>query len=236
MPKSDNFVAVDWRSEKDKCYFFFKDTNTYTRFDNGDDQVPPGYPKPISYSSWGDFHQHAKNLRFGFATSRLITANRVELDPDILWLFYYVGETPAFCEYDQDVDSIRGFHTVAGSMWAPLLPYFDRIVAGTWWKAPRKWNSSHTFRFLLNDGNGLDLDWNTRKVKLRAINDDTWPGLEPYKHRIITAVQMNADFGDSDYFIFLTGSQYLKYNIDENKLAVGPRSFNDKNWPGLFRN
>ncbi len=69
MPKPNNFVAVDWRSGKDKCYFFFKDTHTYTQFDNNDDQVPPGYPKPISSSAWGDFHQHAKNLRFGFATS-----------------------------------------------------------------------------------------------------------------------------------------------------------------------
>ncbi|CAI8917000.1 T9SS C-terminal target domain-containing protein [Pseudomonas sp. IT-P253] len=234
MPEAENFIAVDWRSGKDKCYFFFKDSNTYSRYDNNDDLVPEDYPKPINSSSWGDFHQHAKNLRFGFATSRHITANRVELDPDILWLFYYEGDTPMFCEYDQDVDSIRGLHTVAGSIWAPLLPYFDRIVAGTWWKKPHKFNLSNKYRFLLNDGNGLDLNWNTREVTLHTINDDSWPGLKPYKYRITTAVQMNADFGDSYYFIFLTGKQYLKYNIDKNELAVGPRACNNKNWPGLF--
>ena len=30
MPEAENFIAVDWRSGKDKCYFFFKDSNTYS--------------------------------------------------------------------------------------------------------------------------------------------------------------------------------------------------------------
>lgn len=234
MPEANNFVAVDWRSGKDRCYFFFKDTTTYTRFNNADDRVPPGYPKPIG-SHWGDFNKHVQNLRFGFATTRLITADKVEFDADILWLFYYDGDTPMFCEYDQDADGIRGYHTVAGSRWSMLLPYFDRIIAGTWWKAPRKFSNSHTLRFLLNDGNYLDLNGNTGEIKLSPINSQTWPGLEPFKHRIISAVQMNADFGDSFYYIFLSANQYLKYNIDQNRLEVGPWPFNDDYWPGLFR-
>jgi hypothetical protein len=235
MPNAENFIAVDWRRGGDKCHFFFKDKNEYYRFDNRADRVSDGYPKPVTDEHWGGLHQHVKNLRFGFATDRMTTQEGSVKGVDILWLFYYDDETPMFCEYDQRTDSVRGTHTVAGSIWAALLPYFDRIVAGTWWERPSQNNENSKFRFLLNDGNGLDFNWNTQEARLYSINETTWPGLEPFKHRIITAVQMYSETGDSYYYVFLTDHQYLKFNIDGNRLTDGARSvYGGKRWPGLF--
>ena len=54
MPTAlENVVAVDWRSGKDQIYFFFKDTNTYSRFDIANDKVADGYPKPVNENTWG---------------------------------------------------------------------------------------------------------------------------------------------------------------------------------------
>ena len=235
MPNAENFIAVDWRSGGDKCYFFFKDRHEYYRFDNDANHLSPDYPKPVSQEHWGELHQHLKNFRFGFATDKITTMTSGETNAAVLWLFYYDGTTPMFCEYDQSVDRARGVHTVAGSIWASLLPYFDRIIAGTWWERPDRSSGRSRFRFLLNDGNALDLNWHTRKINLHPIDEDTWPGLAPYKDRMITAVQMYSDTGDSLYYIFLTNQEYLKYNISNNRLMVGAISvYGAKRWPGLF--
>ncbi|WP_306156678.1 hypothetical protein [Pseudomonas sp. C2B4] len=137
MPALKNFVAIDWRSGKDKIYFFFKDINQYSRFDLANHTVEAEYPRKINAGTWHDFHLHAKDLRFGFTTtaheSKIEGSASVrELDLDVSWLFYYVGDTPTVCRYDQDQDKVVSVHSVKDSKWHQLLPYFDRIVAGTW--------------------------------------------------------------------------------------------------------
>ncbi|MHC8410334.1 hypothetical protein ACYZTR_09225 [Pseudomonas sp. Hz4] len=234
MKPMENFVAVDWRSDRDKCYFFFKDTKKYSRFDNSYNEVDYGYPKYYTRENWGVLHQHLSKLRFGFHTSNIITENKIELDADILWLFYYDGETPMFCEYDQDADSNRGMRTIKGSQWAPLLPYFNRIVAGTWWEGTGLFKKNKTmFRFILDNGEGLDFDWKTQQIATHPIDETSWPGLTPYTDRIITAVKIHATFGDSYYYIFLTNNEYLKYNIQQNHLTSAPFKVNNETWPNL---
>ena len=39
MPTLEQCIAVDWRAGKDRIYFFFKDTDTYARFNIGDQEV-----------------------------------------------------------------------------------------------------------------------------------------------------------------------------------------------------
>jgi hypothetical protein len=234
MPTLENFVAVDWRAGPDRCYFFFKDINKYSRFDIGSNQVPDGYPEDIKASNWDNFHPHANNLRFGFSTTGFKpTSPDIDgVDSDILWLFYYDDDRPMVCRYDQDTDKVASMDRIEDSPWHQLLPYFNRIVAGTWWQLPGR---VRLFRFLMNDGNSITLDLIRKKLTLEAITDKSWPGLQPYKNRIITAVQNDRTFADSYYYIFLTHNEYIRYNIQENRALSGPITVNDVSWPGLLR-
>lgn len=237
MPTLENFVAVDWRAGKDRIYFFFKDINKYSRFDLSDNKVAEGYPEDIKASNWGDFHSHAKNLRFGFTTtghsSTISGPARIgELDLDILWLFYYEGDTPMVCRYDQDQDKVSSVQHVQDSKWHQLLPYFDRIVAGIWWQTLHHHRS---FRFLMNDGNFLSLDFQKKEFTHEAITNSSWPGLQHYRNRIITGAQNDRTFADSYYYIFLTNNEYIRYNIQENRALSGPITVDDVSWPGLLR-
>jgi hypothetical protein len=258
MPKLTNVVAVDWRAGKDKFYFFYKNTNTYSRFDIDDNKVADGYPWTVK-GRWATFDEHVENLRFGFSTTALTLDRPMDRsDLDILWLFYYEHETPMVCAYNQDTDKVMDARPVEATKWKRLLPYFDRIITGTWWQV----NRSSLFRFILNDGNSLYLDWGetpqnskvdyasdkyddnlfkpvatpTQTTRLEPITETTWPGLAPYKDRIITGVQKDRTLADNYYYIFLTDYQYLIYNIPENALVSGPHSVNDESWPGLLRN
>jgi hypothetical protein len=232
MQALNNFVAVDWRSGLDRCYFFFKDTHTYTRFDLGDNKVPEGYPKAINAGNWDKVHGQLANLRFGFTTTGISPAERFGFDSDILWFFYYDEGIPTVCKYDQDTDTVNNVFPLADSIWHQLLPFFDRIVAGTWWQ-----QSPHPrlFRFLMNDGHCLSLNLITGKLTQEAVNDKTWPGLAPYTDRIITAVQSDRTFADNYFYIFLTNNEYLRYGLQTNRLLAGPMPVDDVSWPGLLR-
>lgn len=229
MPNFNNFIATDWRAGRDRIYFFFKDTNTFTNFDLGDHRVPDYYPKEITQTSWPGFHQYAKHLRFGFTTTDLDNSDGSD---DFTWLFYYHGESPMVCKYDQDQDKAVAHYRVEYSIWAPILPYFDRIVAGTWWQLAGK---KYLFRFLLNDGHYLSFDYLKNRLIHEEITATSMPGLEPFKHRIVTAAQNDRTFADSFYYIFLNRGQFLIYNIQQNYLHSGPHGMNDEAWPGLFR-
>ena len=225
-----NFVAVDWRAGKDKIYFFFKDSNTYSEFDIAEDKVADGFPREVTAADWHDFHPHAKNLRFGFTTTGFEPTRNFGMDSDILWLFYFDNGVPMVCKYDQDARQVNRTDRVADSSWNLLLPYFDRIVAGTWRESAL---NRRSFRFILNDGNAIELDLLRKHLIHHAISEKTWPGLAPYKHRIITAVQNDRSLANSHFYVFLTQNEYLRYDLWNNALEAGPMKVDDTNWPGL---
>ncbi|QVW21708.1 hypothetical protein KJF94_17555 [Pseudomonas hormoni] len=236
MSKLKNFVAVDWRSGKDKIYFFFKDSNTYTRFDIADEKAAEGFPKAINHSSWHDFHEHVKDLRFGFTTTHVEVERSNNTDQDHLWLFYY-DRVPMVCKYDQDTDKVIRRTPVAKSIWKCLLPYFDNIIFGTWWRTSSFGRAP--IRLLMNNGKSLYVDLGSAQdieasVRIETINNTTWPGLEPYMHRIITAAQNDRTFASSLLYIFLTNNECLVYNIPDNKVE-DRYVVSDDTWPGLLR-
>lgn len=239
MPELKNFVAVDWRSGKDRCYFFFKDSNSYSRYNNSENAVPSDHPAVVNQDNWGAFHRHVKNLRFGFSTDRIVGTHRLGWDTDILWLFYYDEKTPMVCEYDQDSDAPASFTPVSESIWSMLAPHFDTIVAGTFWQRPFKYNGETIFRFILNNGQYLNLDWHSKKLVIADIDDTTWPGLAhyaAYANQFITAVQIDGDaFNHSYFYIFMTGNVYLKYNISRKRLEGGGVKSTRDHWNGLTR-
>jgi hypothetical protein len=229
MPDIKNCVAVDWRQGKDRSFFFFKDTNTYSRFNNADNAVPAGYPAAITEGSWKGFHTYARSLRFGFT---LTVGFGAGADRDDLLLFCLEGDKPILCTFNQEKDETTDVRDLAGTEWKKLGPYFEKIVAGVWW------GNDKVFLFLMNDGNYLRFTrGGAGSVEVKPIDNTTWPGVAAYKHEMVTAVQFDHDFlADSVYYIFLTGNRYLKYNIDKDKFISGPHPVNDSTWPGLLRN
>ncbi|MCF4994871.1 hypothetical protein GIW70_01180 [Pseudomonas syringae] len=222
MPGLKNFVAVDWRSGPDRIYFFFKDTDTYSRYDIGEEKLLKGYPATVK-NHWHTFEPHARNLRFGFTTTSL--GQGLASDEDIAWLFFYNAGVPTVCKYDQDADKVVAFYNVENSIWAPLLPYFDKIVCGTWWQ---RLGYKFLFKFLTRDGQWLTYNYIKRKVTVAPVTG----GLERYKDRIITAAQNDRTFADSHWYFFLTENQYLTFNLQTSKLLGGPANIDGK-WPEL---
>ena len=229
MTNLNNFFAIDWRSGPDRIYFFFKDTDTYSRFDLGDNSVPSNYPAATA-GNWDNFAPYTKDLRFGLTTTSF--GWNAGSDEDIAWLFFYDGTTPMVCKYDQDSDKVAAFYKVADSVWKPILPYFDKIIAGTWFQLT---GHPFLFRFILDDGHYLSFDYKVKTVKYNRFGEYQLAALKPYKDRIITAAQNDRTFADSYWYIFLTNNQYLTYNIQSDRLVAGPRTIDDGNWPGLLR-
>lgn len=229
MPQLKNFVAIDWRSGPDRIYFFFKDSDTYSRFDLGDNKVSTNYPAPVT-DSWDSFGPYAKDLRFGLTTTSF--GWNTSTDEDIAWLFFYQGTTPMVCKYNQDKDKVDAFYKVSDSIWKPILPYFDKIIAGTWFQLT---GHPFLFRFILNDGHYLSFNYKAKTLTFKSFGDHQLGALQPYKDRIITAAQNDRTFADSYWYIFLTNNQYLTYNIQSDRLVSGPQTINDENWPGLLR-
>ncbi|UUT11083.1 hypothetical protein NQ186_20795 [Pseudomonas zeae] len=229
MPQLKNFVAIDWRSGPDRIYFFFKDSDTYSRFDLADNKVSTNYPAPVT-DSWDSFGPYAKGLRFGLTTTSF--GWNTPTDEDIAWLFFYQGTTPVVCKYNQDKDKVDALYKVSDSIWKPILPYFDKIIAGTWFQLT---GHPFLFRFILNDGHYLSFNYKAKTLTYKSFGDHQLGALQPYKDRIITAAQNDRTFADSYWYIFLTNNQYLTYNIQSDRLVSGPQTINDENWPGLLR-
>ncbi|KQN52530.1 hypothetical protein ASE98_21865 [Pseudomonas sp. Leaf48] len=221
MPKLKNTVAVDWRDGKDKIYFFFKDTETYSRFDIAANGILPEYPKSV-YGNWGEFAPHVKNLRFGFTGAGNGHAK------DTLWLFYYQDNTPMVCEYSQDSDSVVSSKPVSQTKWAALHPHFDRIVGVRWISEPNQ------FRVLLRDNFVLDFNVLFNRLTKLSLQKAGWEKLEKYKDSLMTAVLDDTPAFHSTFYIFLTNGQYFRHqSIDA---LTGPFDVNEGNWPGLRSN
>lgn len=226
MPALKNFVAVDWRSGKDRIYFFFKDTNTYSRFNIADNEVPSGYPRPVA-GGWHTLYD-MKTLRFGFTTTGFPRQDVFFDDRDILWLFSYQDEVPTVTWYNQDTDKNMGSQRVEDSRWHRLLPYFDRIIGGFWQGSTI---SGEKFHFILNDGHCLSLNLTTGKISRDTINQGNWPGLSRFKDRIISMVTNDVTDPTRIYF-FLTNHEYVTY---VGGTTQGPYKVNEASWPGLLR-
>lgn len=231
MDRMKNTVAVDWRSGPDLIYFFFKDTKTYSRVDMAEREVMKGHPTTVD-GHWDTFSPHVDNLRFGFTTTSL--GWNAGSDEDIAWLFYTQGDTPMVCKYNQDTDTVAGTYRVANSLWAPILPYFYKIIAGTWWETV---GYPSLFKFLLNDGHYLTFNFKRNSLTRQAFTTSTgMRALAPYANRIVTAAQYDRTLSDSHLYIFLTGEEYLVYNIPQNRLVQGPSKVSNATWPGLLTN
>lgn len=228
MTTLKNFVAIDWRNGPDRIYFFFKDTNTYSRFNFGDNSVADGHPTTVD-DHWDDFDKHVKDLRFGFNTSGINWHHTN--DGDIAWFFYYDGNTKMVCKYKQSEDKVLFKKPISETDWWPLGNYFDRIVGVMW---DEKAETKHTFWVLLNDGRYFTYSpWLGKLPKPKPLANSVWSDLEPYTDRMITAALNDHPAFNTFFYIFLTDNEYMRFDFKERKV-LGPIQVDEDSWPGLI--
>ncbi|MBT9266925.1 hypothetical protein KKQ10_18745 [Pseudomonas sp. MG-9] len=225
MTTSKNFAAVDWCTGPDRLYFFFREKNTYARFDIGDNKVLSGYPKSVD-EHWEGFDKTAADLRFGFTT----TSPSWDGGIDTLWLFYDDGDTPSVCEFNQRYDKAVSNTPVAQSKWAKLLPYYYKIVGAM---CNENNSKGYTYWILLNDGNYLTYEIYSTNLQVLPLKNSPWDELTQYQGRMMTAALNDYPTFDTYFYIFLNDNQYLRYEQGAKKL-FGPYTISESTWPGLL--
>ncbi|ROS01804.1 type I phosphodiesterase/nucleotide pyrophosphatase [Sinobacterium caligoides] len=112
------------------------------------------------------------------------------------------------------------------SNWPGLGDYREKIVASFH-------KDANTAYFFLNNGDYIAYDINSDKALSgypKAVDANTWPGLEDYADNIIATLRGNGD----DVYFFLDNARYIRYNLKNDHADEGyPQAVNDTTWPGL---
>lgn len=224
----DNFVSIDWRNGPDRIFFFFKGTDMFASFSLGDSRLEKHHPILIK-GHWGDFEQHVDDLRFGFTVPSPDWHSAG--GGDMVWFFYYDGETPMACKFSQITSSVVFKKKLSDTDWWPLGNFFHKIVGVM---LDEKADVKHTYWVLLNDGRYFKYNPGIpRKVKVLSMANSEWSFLEKYKDRIVTTALNNYPVFDTYFYIFLTDEEYLRFDLKTRK-ASGPHPIDEETWPGLF--
>lgn len=141
---------------------------------------------------------------------------------------YFFRSDNSYIRYDKLLDkSDDGYpKEVNNSTWPGLGAYKDLISAAF------KWHN-HKGYFFLKDGRYLRYDMNNDSVDAgypANITNGNWPGLEPYKNKIMAAFKWN----NSRAYFFLNDGTYIRYSITNDSVDSGyPATITNANWPGL---
>lgn len=141
---------------------------------------------------------------------------------------YFFRSDNSYIRYDKLLDkSDDGYpKEVNNSTWPGLGEYKDLISAAF------KWHN-HKGYFFLKDGRYLRYDMNNDSVDAgypANITNGNWPGLEPYKDKIVAAFKRN----NSKAYFFLNDGTYIRYSITNDSVDSGyPVAITNGSWPGL---
>lgn len=141
---------------------------------------------------------------------------------------YFFRSDNNYVRYNKMLDkSDNGYpREVNNSTWPGLNSYKGLISAAF------KWHNQKGY-FFLNDGRYIRYDMNNDSVDSgypSTITNNNWPGLEPYKNKIIAALNWN----DDTAIFFLNDGSYLSYSITNDSLDSGyPKTVTNNSWPGL---
>jgi len=87
--------------------------------------------------------------------------------------------------------------------------------------------------FILSTGDYLRYDIASDRVDPgypRPVNDETWPGLEPFASSISGAI----NWANGKVYIFFSDGRYVRYDIAADHVDAGyPKPINEQTWPGL---
>ena len=151
---------------------------------------------------------------------------RIYVQEDRLYQVWAIG--PGSLENTGDAkrffDSFKLFPAVARAENAASL----YVPAAVLWPGDKA-------QFFLSNGTYLRYDLRADRTEAgypKPIDDQTWPGLGPYARLIIAA----CTWPNGKVYFFLASGQYLRYDIQQDKLDPGyPKPVDDRNWPGLGR-
>ncbi|MBL4882271.1 MAG: alkaline phosphatase family protein [Oleispira sp.] len=212
LNKIDINAAVSWGSSH---AYLFRNDQRYVRYAKVFDKASPGYPKDTNNSSWPGFDTHADQLIAAF-----------EKDISTSYYFFNNGH---YIRYNNILDKAEtGYPKIVNNdTWPGLEGYANKITAAL------RWNNNKVY-FFLDNGQYIRFDLTNDRVDSgypKAINSQTWPGLESYSMDITSAVKWN----DNVAYIFLTHQRYLRYKLNSDQVDNGyPSKVNANTWSGLM--
>lgn len=204
-------AAIHWPGGK--AQFFLSD-GTYVRYDIAADRADPGYPKPITDTTWPGLG----------AYSKLIVAACNALDPNKAYFFFSNG---TYARYDIAADRVDAGYPkpTDNTTWPGLGTYYNKIVGALNW--------GDKVQFFLLDGSYLRYDLKADRMDAgypKPIDNATWPGLAAYATRISCTI--NWDNGKAYFFLY--DGTYIRYDIASDQRDAGyPKPINNQTWPGL---
>jgi hypothetical protein len=204
-------ASVRWPGNKAQ---FFLDDGTYMRFDMRENEVEPGYPKPINNKTWPGLGAYSKQIvtAFGGATNKV-------------FFFLEGGEYVRYDSKEAEVDA--GYPKVINDKnWPGLARYRKMIVGALNWP-------NNKVQFFLTDGTYIRFDMKADSVDEgypKPVNNKTWPGLGPYAMQITSMINWE---NDKVYF-FLDNGSFVRYDMKDDSVDPGyPKRINDSTWPGM---
>lgn len=212
-PQTGHYVtaAINWKDGKAQ---FFLNDGRYFRYDIRANRTDPGYPKPIDEKTWPGMAQY----------SWLIAAACKGPDGKV----YFFLSDGRFLRYDIQGDRMEAGYPkpLDDDTWPGMGQYASTLSSALDWKGGK-------IQFFLKNGQYIRYDVATYRADEsypKDITESTWPGLASYKHNL--AGMINWD--DHKAYMFLKSGQYLRYDIQADRVDPGyPKAIDDDAWPAF---
>jgi hypothetical protein len=191
-------AAINWPGHKAQVFF---SNGTYVRFDLDKGSVDEGYPQPVDNKTWPGLQPYATTI---------IAA--CDGAPGKAYFFVSDG---TYLRYDTKADRVDPGYPmpVNDKTWPGLGPHASMLTSVLNWKDGK-------LQFFFSNGTYIRYDIAKDQADPgypQPIDDDTWPGLAPYKADL--AGMINLD--NQKAFMFLKTGQYLRYDIPADHVDPG---------------
>jgi hypothetical protein len=204
-------AAINWPGGKAQ---FFLNDGTYVRYDIAADRADSGYPKPVNDSTWPGMGAYAGKIIAAFNTRD----NKA----------IFILSTGEYLRYDIGADRVDAGYPrpVNDETWPGLAPFVNIISGALNWPGNK-------VQIFLGDGTYLRYDLLADHLDAgypQPINNQTWPGLEPFATNISGAI----NWANGKAYIFFSDGRYVRYDIAADHVDDGyPKPINAQTWPGL---
>lgn len=165
------------------------------------------------------------------STPAALRINKVAINAAVSWnstRAYFFRDDQRYVRYAKVLDKADSGYPKAtnNESWSGFGNNSNKLTAAF------EKNSSISY-FFFNDGQYIRFNNILDKAESgypKAINNDTWPGLETYGNKITAALRWN----NNKVFFFLNDGQYVRFDLSNDSIDSGyPKAINDETWPGL---